>query len=172
MRWFLGHTAGVEGVSWEEFRARACEPHLVFGGALHEGIEQADQRLARFLPALLRDFSTGWSAVAFAVRSRQPALFGPLAAPTTARGLTRAPLGFYMLSARRLADSLPSAPLEAQRQALAIHHNAHNGEPFFCDPNLEVECDLQGGQLEYRPPRLTERLREAGRTFLSGRLQR
>lgn len=130
MRWFLGHTAGVEGVSWEEFRARACEPHLVFGGALHEGIEQADQRLARFLPALLRDFSTGWSAVAFAVRSRQPALFGPLAAPTTARGLTRAPLGFYMLSARRLADSLPSAPLEAQRQALAIHTMPTTGSRF------------------------------------------
>lgn len=172
MRWFLGHTEGVEGVSWEEFRLRACRPGYVFGGALHEGIEQLDLRLSGFLPALLRDFSAGWSAVALAVRSDQPQCFGPMAAPTTARGLARAPLGFYLLDTQRLADSLLGAPADAWQAIRHFHQKSHNGEPFFCDPNLEVECREPGEQLEYSPPRLTERLREAGRTLLSGRLQR
>jgi hypothetical protein len=161
LSWVLGWQDRVETTDAERFLQLFDRKELIYGGFLW-----ADLDLSSVLPGfhsrLLLDFRAGWSAVGFSSRGDVP--LGPWSAPTSARPHRSAPFGLYLLSRRRLKESVSQSH---HRLAEAIHAVQPELGPVFCDPKLEVRYRGDRDFL-FQPPSRTGRLLSALRYLVGG----
>jgi len=187
MRWLLGSETGVlfmpHDWSWsqrEYWQGQLCDPTLVYGGFVCEGIEDLEETLTGFHSRLCLDFRTGWSAVALTVRGvGAEQKLGPFSAPTTARAYPEAPLGLYLLSRDRLLSSLPTGP-QFDRDPMGLCNRVHRSQKelgcFFCDPALEVQFRSHLGSgvedFQFRVPTQIGRLKSLFRQCFRAEVSR